>query len=174
MSSLKMKVTLNKIQQPTKKKSELECKPDQQLLPLLCKLPKRTGKIKIVFTMLRLGRESPSLPLIITSALQIGMTSMIMRMKSKNTIIFRVIETNFKEVLLTAKMELIMLIKIKIIRCNFNQCMRRTLKLILKIKNSKITSNIKFQSNNLKFKITNFNNFIITSKFVKMFKMTKI
>jgi len=171
MSSLKMKVTLNKIQQPTKKKSELGCKPDQQQLPLLCKLLKRTEKTKIVCTMLRLGRESPSLPLIITSALQIGMTSMIMRMKSKNTIFFRVIETNFKEVLLMAKMELIMLIKIKILRCNFNQCMRRTLKLILKIKN---TNNIKFQSNNLKFKITNFKNFIITSKFVKMFKMTKI
>ena len=48
------------------------------------------------------------------------------------------------------------------------------LKMILKIKNLKSFNNIKSQNNNRKFKKMNSKNFIITNKFVKMFKMNKI
>ena len=157
-----MMATLSKTQRLTKRKSELECRHDQLRLLLLCKLPKRMGRPKIAYIMLRLGRENPFLQLIIISALRIEMTSTIKRMINKSTIFFRIIESTFKEVLLMDKMELIILIKMKFL-CSFNQSMKRMYKLILKIKNTKSTSNIKSQSNNLKFKIMNFKNFIITN-----------
>ena len=102
--SLKMRATLSRIQPLTKRKSELVCKQDQQLLRQLFKPHKRMVKRKIACIMLSLGRESPSLRLIIISALQIEMISMIKRMKSRSATIFRIIEKTFKEALLMDKM----------------------------------------------------------------------
>ena len=119
------------------------------------------------------GKENLFLRLIITSALQIEMISMTKRMKNKNTIFYRIAEWTFKEVLLMDKTDLIILIKIMKFKCNFNQSMIRMFKMIRKIKNIKSISNIKYQNNNLKCKIMNYRNFIITNYFAKMFKMTR-
>lgn len=61
------------------------------------------------------------------------------------------------------KMDLIILIKIMMSLCNFNQSMTRMFKMILKIKNTKSISNIKYQNNNHRCKIMNYKNFIITN-----------
>lgn len=72
------------------------------------------------------------------------------------------------------KMGSIMHLKIMKIKSNFNKSTKRMLKMILKIKNLKSFNYIKSQNNNRKFKKMNSKNFIITNKFVKMFKMYKI
>lgn len=65
-------------------------------------------------------------------------------------------------------------LKIMTLKSNFNKSTKRMLKMIRKIKNLKSFNNIKSQNNNRKFKKMNSKNFIITNKFVKMFKMNKI